>query len=361
MDRNWKGVWIYANHKNGKVKKSALELLGKGRQLADKLGVELSALLLGYRIEQLAHLLVEFGADRVYVAENNKLTDYSTLPYAKVLVQLIRKEMPQIVLFPADTTGRDLAPRIAARLETGLTADCVDLDIGDFEDKLSGRTYEKVLHQTRPAFGGDIMATIVNPEHLPQMSTVRPGIFELPERDVGRKGEIVHIEVELEDSDFLTEIIRVLNREEGAALEDAKIIVGGGRGVGGPRGFKLIKELADFLGAEIGATRAAVDAGWISYSHQIGLTGQIVKPDLYIACGISGAVQHLVGIKDAKRIIAINVDPKAAIFNVADYCVVGDLVEAIPRLIAKLEREMTTRFSPGSTETSASSSEPQSL
>jgi len=320
-----------------KINKSTLELLGKGRKLADKIKVALSAVLIGYKVESLAHELISYGADKVYLAEHEKLKNYTTMPYAKVLADLIRKEKPEIVLFAADTTGRDLAPRIAARLETGLTADCTDLDIGDYEDKVSGRKYENVLFQIRPAFGGDIMATIVNPEHRPQMATVRPGTFETLERNSNRIGEIIPYKVKLEDTDFMAEVLEVVRKEKVINLEDAKIIVSGGRGVGSAEGFKLIKELADLLGAEVGASRGAVDAGWISYSHQIGLTGQTVKPNIYIACGISGAIQHLIGMKNSKKIIAINKDPKAPIFDVADYGIVGDLFEVIPKLIERLK------------------------
>lgn len=337
MKSEYRGVWVYATHRDRKIAKSTLELLAKGRQLADKIHVDLSAVLLGYHIEPLAHELIGYGADKVYLAEHEKLEVYSTLPYAKVVSELIRREKPEIVLFAADTTGRDLAPRIAAKLETGLTADCTDLDIGDYEDKISGKRYEKVLNQIRPAFGGDIMATIVNPERRPQMATVRQGIFEPLERDAERKGQIIRCEVELEESDLVVEVLETVKKERETNLENAKVIVSGGRGVGGPEGFKLIKELAAVLGAEVGASRAAVDAGWISYSHQVGLTGQTVKPDVYIACGISGSIQHLVGMKNSKKIIAINKDPKAPIFEVADYGIVGDLFEVIPKLIEKLK------------------------
>jgi electron transfer flavoprotein alpha subunit len=337
MKSEYRGVWVYASRRDKKIAKSTLELLAKGRQLADKIHVDLSAVLLGYHIEPLAHELISYGADKVYLAEHEKLEAYSTLPYARVVSELIRREKPEIVLFAADTNGRDLAPRIAAKLETGLTADCTDLDIGDYEDKTSGKKYERVLYQIRPAFGGDIMATIVNPERRPQMATVRQGIFEPLERDTERKGQIIHCEVELEESDPVVEVLETVRKERETNLENAKIIVSGGRGVGGPEGFKLIKELAAVLGAEVGASRAAVDAGWISYNHQVGLTGQTVKPDVYIACGISGAIQHLVGMKNSKRIIAINKDPKAPIFEVADYGIVGDLFEVIPKLIEKLK------------------------
>lgn len=337
MEGEYEGVWVYAGHQDGKINRSALELLAKGRQLADKVKAYLSALLFGYKIEHLAQELISYGADRVYLAEHEGLKSYSTIPYAKLLADLIKEERPEIVLFAADTTGRDLAPRVATRLETGLTADCTDLDIGDYKDKVSGKKYERVLYQIRPAFGGDVMATIVNPERRPQIATVRQGILEPLKRDAKRKGEIMRCKVELEQKDLVVDFLEMARKERETSLEDAKIIVSGGRGVGGPEGFKLIKEFADLPGAEVGASRAAVDAGWVSYGHQIGLTGQTVKPDIYIACGISGAIQHLVGMKNSRKIIAINKDPKAPIFNVADYGIVGDLFEVIPKLIERLK------------------------
>jgi electron transfer flavoprotein alpha subunit len=339
--KQYSGIWVFAEHRDKKINKSTLELLGKARELADRIDVDLAAVLIGYEVGVLANELISYGADKVYLAEHVKLKDYTTLPYAKVFANLIKKEKPEIILFIADTTGRDLAPRIAARLETGLTADCTDLDIGDYEDKLSGKKYENVLYQIRPAFGGDVMATIVNPEHRPQMATVRPGIFSPLERNPNRKGEIIPCKVELKDGDDVAdvaEVLEIVRKEKEINLEDAKIIVSGGRGVGGAEGFKLIRELAEVLGAQVGASRAAVDAGWIPYSHQVGLTGQTVKPDIYIACGISGAIQHLVGMKNSKKIIAINKDPKAPIFDIADYGIVGDLFEVVPKLIERVKR-----------------------
>ncbi|MFQ6124531.1 MAG: electron transfer flavoprotein subunit alpha/FixB family protein [Candidatus Heimdallarchaeota archaeon] len=337
MEREYNGIWVYANHHNKKLTKSTLELIAKGRQLADKSKVDLSAVLLGYNIEPLAHELITYGVDKIYLVNDEKLKLYSTIPYAKAVTSLIRMEKPKIVLFVADTTGRDLAPRIATRLETGLTADCTDLDIGDYHDKKSGKRYDRVLYQIRPAFGGDIMATIFTPECHPQMATVRHGIFEPLHMDPKRTGKIIHCNGDLEESDLVIDILKTIRKKNETSLEDAKIIVGGGRGVGGPEGFKMIKKLADLLGAEVGATRAAVDAGWISSTHQIGLTGQAVKPDIYIACGISGAIQHLVGVKNSQNIVAINKDPSAPIFEAADYGIVGDLFDTLRKLLEKIE------------------------
>lgn len=344
MKGEYRGVWIYANHQDRKVKRSTLELLAKGRRLADEIEIDLSALLLGFEVESLAPELIERGADKVYLVENEKLRTYSTLPYAHVLTELIRKEKPEILLFAADTTGRDLAPRIATRLETGLTADCTDLEIGNWRDKKNGKEYERILYQIRPAFGGDVMATIVNPDRRPQMATVRRGIFEPLEKNTSRRGEIIPEEIKLGESCLFVDILDIIRKDDEMSLENARIIVSGGRGVAGPMGFKLIKELADLLGAEVGASRAAVDAGWISYGHQVGLTGQTVKPDIYIACGISGAIQHLIGMKNSKKIIAINKDANSPIFKAADYCIVGDLFEIIPKLIEKLKTIDSTKF-----------------
>ncbi|OYT61655.1 MAG: electron transfer flavoprotein subunit alpha [Thermofilum sp. ex4484_15] len=331
------GVLVYAECKRRKLNRITLELLSAGRYLAGKLNSEVSAVLIGYKVRELAKELICYGADRAYVVDHQSFRYYVPLTYAKVIADLIISSEPEIVLFPADSIGRDLAPRVAAKLNTGLTADCIELDIGDYEDPISGRHYEKLLYQVRPAFSGDIIATIVVPERRPQMATVRPGSFDPLPRDLGREGEIVAIPVNLGGEGGVMEVIKVVEEESSTDLRDAKIIVSGGRGVGGPYGFKLLRELAKELGAKLGASRAAVEAGWISYSHQVGLTGQIVKPKIYIACGISGAIQHIVGIREAGVIIAINRDPDAPIFDYADYGIVGDLFEVIPALISKIK------------------------
>lgn len=313
-----------------------MELLGKARKLADKIGAGLSAILIGFGVKSLSHETISYGADRVYIVDHERLANYTTMPYARILGNLMRVEKPGIVLFSADANGRDLAPRIAARLETGLTADCVDLDIGDFEDKESGNKYRNILLQVVPAFGGNVMATIVNPEHRPQMATVRPGIFDMPDKDLDRRGKVVPYEVELEESDNLVEVHEIIKKEEIVSFDDARIVVAGGRGVGGTGGFKLLSDLADVLGAEIGASRAAVEAGWISLDHMVGVGGQTVRPDIYIACGISGAMHHIMGATNSKTIIAINKDPNAPIFNVADYFIVADMYDVIPKLVEKI-------------------------
>lgn len=332
-----KGVWVFIEQNNKEINRVSLELLGKGKELADKLETKLSGIILGNEIQELAKETIAYGADKVYIAEHKELENYRTLPYARIISELIKKERPEIVIYGATTTGRDLAPRIAARIETGLTADCTELEIEDYEDS-QGNKYEKTLLQKRPAFGGNIFATIVSPQHKPHMATVRPGVMDMLKKDPERKGEIITVEPVIAQEDLVTVIQEITRQKKSVNLADAKIIVSGGRGVKNSEGFKVIKELADYLKGEVGASRATVDAGWIDYSHQVGQTGQTVKPDLYVACGISGAIQHVAGMKSSKKIIAINKDPQAPIFKIADYGIVGDLFEVIPRLIKDLEK-----------------------
>jgi len=331
------GIWVYAGHSGGRIDRSAMELLGKARKLADKIGTELSAILVGFGVKSFAHEPISYGANLVYTVDDERLTNYTTMPYTRLLVDLIRVEKPGIVLFSADANGRDLAPRIAARLETGLTADCVDLDIGDFEDKESGNKYQNVLLQVVPAFGGNVMATIVNPERRPQMATVRPGTFDVPDKDLNRRGDVLPCEVELKEGDNAVEVLEIISKENHVSFDDARIVVAGGRGAGGIMGFNLLRDLANVIGAEVGASRAAIDAGWISPDHMVGIGGQTVRPDIYIACGISGAMHHVMGVKNSKIIIAINKDPNAPIFDVADYIIIGDLFEVVPKLIGNIK------------------------
>lgn len=324
-----KGVLVFAEQRGGELKKVSVELLGRGRGLADDLGVELSAALLGHNVEGLAKDLIAAGADRVYLIQDPRLENYNTGCYARAMSNLIKSAKPEIVLYGATHIGRDLAPRIARQLNTGLTADCTELNI-DPETRL--------LMQTRPAFGGNIMATIKCPSHRPQMSTVRPGIMKELDPDASRTGETVGFEAGLADSDIMTRIIEIVKeRRKVANLEAAKIIVSGGRGVGGAEGFKTIEALADVLNAEVGGSRVAVEKGWISKDHQVGQTGKTVRPDLYIACGISGSIQHRAGMQSSECIVAINKDPSANIFTVADLGIVGDLFEVIPVLIEELK------------------------
>lgn len=326
----YKGVWVFAEQRNGKMMNTAFELLGEGRKLADKLGVELSALLLGYNVANLAEELIHHGADRVILAEHPELKLYTTDGYTKIITDLVNGKKPEIILIGATNIGRDLGPRVAARLDTGLTADCTKLDIDD---------EQKILLQTRPAFGGNIMATIITPKHRPQMSTVRPGVMKKLAPDSTRKGIVEKVEVQLDKKDIRTIVKEVVkSAKQSVNLIDADIIVSGGRGLGGPDGFKVIEDLAKELGGVVGSSRAAVDSGWISQDHQVGQTGKTVRPKIYIACGISGAIQHLAGMQSSDCIIAINKNPDAPIFDVADYGIVGDLYKVVPMMVEEIKK-----------------------
>jgi len=325
----YRGVWVVAEHLHGEFRRGSYELLGKGRELADKRGAELSAVLLGDQVAGLASDLIARGADRVYLAQDPVLAHYRTGPYTDVLAGMINQHKPEIVLVSATPQGRDLAPRVAARVSAGLTADCTGLEIDEEEG---------LLVQTRPAFGGNLMATIVCRQARPQMATVRPGVMKALPPDPARNGEVVTVLVHLDERGVLAKIVEIVQQEgDGQVnLQDAQVIVSGGRGLGKPENFALIRELAEVLGGAVGASRAAVDAGWIPAYHQVGQTGRTVQPKLYIACGISGAVQHLAGMGSSDVIIAINKDPSAPIFNIATYGLVGDLFEVVPKLTQKL-------------------------
>ena len=324
------GVWVYAEQREGKLMGVAIELLGEGRKLADAIGTELCAVLVGDGCDDLVDELFAYGAEKVYYANSPDLKYYTTDGYCTAIYRAILKYKPEIVLYGATHIGRDLAPSIAVKCGTGLTADCTKLEI-DPETK--------GLRQTRPAFGGNLMATIICPHHRPQMSTVRPGVMQKPEKVAGRKGELIPLEFKVKKGEIRQEILDVVKKVgEVASLTDAKIIVSGGRGIGGPEGFDIIRQLADALGGSIGSSRACVDAGWIDHAFQVGQTGTTVKPDLYIACGISGAIQHLAGMSNSKYIVAINKNESAPIFEVADYGIVGDLFKVIPALIEELKK-----------------------
>lgn len=328
---NQRDVWVFIEQEAGCIAPVSLELLCKARELADRLQGRVCALLIGHEVAELAEEAIHYGADTVLLAEHEELAQYRTLPYARVAVDLARERKPYIFLLGATPVGRDLAPRIASALRAGLTADCTGLQIGDFENK--GHIYKDLLYQIRPAFGGNIIATIVNPETRPQMATVREGVMRLGEPDTTRKGRVERVAVHLDPRDL---VLRVLERETRAPacnLKGASIIVAGGAGVGSKENFRLIYELAEALGGEVGASRAAVDAGFISHEHQVGQTGMTVRPRLYIACGISGAVQHRAGMDQSGTIVAINNDPNAPIFQIAHYKIVGDLNQVIPMLI----------------------------
>ena len=326
-------VWVFIEQEAGKIANVSLELVCKGRELADRLGVKLEALLLGDNVENLCDTLFSYGCDKVILAEDPRLEPFTVLPYAKVIMQQILEKKPNILMFGATLKGRELAPRVSSEKKAGLTADCTDLQIDDFTDVRTKETFKDKLMQIRPAFGGNIIATIVNSWDDPQMVTVREGVMKLGTPEPGRKGEIEKVSVELTEADTVVKVIERIRADKEIDLQGAQIIVAGGYGVGSKENFKLIQELADALGGEVGASRAAVDAGWISHDHQIGQTGVTVRPRLYIACGISGAIQHSAGMSDSKKIIAINTDPDAPIFSCAHYAIVGDLNTVIPMMI----------------------------
>lgn len=329
----YQGVWVFVeiDGVTGKAATVSWELLGKGRELADDLKVTLSALVLGHNVAEVARQAIGFGADRVYLADDPVLGRYRNVPYAKVLVGLVREYRPEILLMGATTLGRDLAGSVATDLATGLTADCTELAINKAE---------RLLEASRPAYGGSIMATILCRDHRPQMATVRPRVFAARPFDPTRTGEMVNVKVDLREETIPTRVLEFIH-EGGSTvhLQDAQVIVAGGRGLGGPEGFSLLQELADLLGGVVGATRPCVDAGWISPDHQVGQTGKTVRPRLYIAAGISGAIQHLVGMQTSDVIVAINKDPQAPIMRIANYAIVGDLYEVIPAMIAELKRK----------------------
>ena len=321
-------VWVFAEQRDGKLVKVAIQLLGRARDLAEELGEKVVAVLLGSNVGELAGELIGYQADRVYVVDDERFEEYRTLPYTTMITNLIREHKPKIFLYGATFIGRDLAPRIAQRIKTGLTADCTELTI----EEGTG-----LLDQTRPAFGGNIMATIQTPDHRPQMATVRPGIMKVKAFDPEREGEIIKVTAELDDGDLASTIIEIAkDTRKSVNLEEAKIIVSGGRGVGSKEGFRVLEKLAELLGAEVGGSRVAVENGWIEQDHQVGQTGKTVCPELYIACGISGSIQHRAGMSTSKIIVAINKDPDAQIFTVSDFAIVGDLHEVVPELTKEL-------------------------
>ena len=331
-DDSYKGVWVFAEQKRGVIQSVSYELLHKGRDLAHKLKTELAAVLIGEAIESKAQELIHRGADIVYVVDTPLLRHFLDDPYTNVLVRLIKKHKPEVVLCGATSIGRSLISRVAVKLHTGLTADCTGLDIDP--DK-------KILLQTRPAFGGNIMATIITPHHRPQMATVRHKVMKEAPVSPKHTGRIIREKFE---DDLLTSKIRIIDIVEEITttinIAEADVIVSGGRGMNGPENFRMLEELASVLNGAVGSSRAAVDSGWIPYSHQVGQTGKTVCPNIYIACGISGQIQHLVGMQSAKTIIAINKDPHAPIFNVATYGIVGDVNEVVPLLTRRLKESL---------------------
>ena len=333
MSENIGNVWVFIEQEAGKIAGVSLQLVSKGRELADRLGVKLEGVLLGDNVAHCAKELYQYGCDKVLLAEDPRLEPFTVLPYAKVIMDLIRERKPNILLFGATLKGRELAPRVASEKLAGLTADCTNLEIDDFDDKRNGKFYKDKLMQIRPAFGGNIIATIVNTWDDPQMVTVREGVMKLGEADPSRTGELEKVQVNLSDAQTVVKVIERVRADKEVDLQGAQIIVCGGYGVGSKENFKLIHELAKTIGGEVGASRAAVDAGWIGHDYQIGQTGVTVRPRLYIACGISGAIQHRAGMDESKKIIAINTDPNAPIFSCAHYAIVGDLNTVIPQMI----------------------------
>ncbi|MEF9916144.1 MAG: electron transfer flavoprotein subunit alpha/FixB family protein [Lachnospiraceae bacterium] len=328
----WKGLWVITEQRFGKTMNVSIELLGEGRKLADEIGTTLTAVVLGNKLEDEVERLAHYGADRIIYIEDPLLENYTTEGYSKIIGELILNRKPEAVLVGATTIGRDLAPRLAAKLGTGLTADCTSLNVDDTDE-------HKKLLQTRPAFGGHLMATIICPNNRPQMSTVRPGVMQKAEY-TEQKSEVEVLQAKLEESEILAKVRKVVEEiKEGVPLCDAQVIVSGGRGLGNAEGFQLLRKLADQLGGEIGSSRACVDAGWIEPSRQVGQTGTTVRPRIYIACGISGAIQHLAGMSESEFIVAINKDESAPIFEAANYGLVGDLYKIIPAIMQVLDEK----------------------
>jgi electron transfer flavoprotein alpha subunit len=332
MEAKNKNLWVFIEtNQDGTAKNCGLELLNPGRKLAEKQGGALVGVVIGYKVDEAVKAASAYGADQVIVVDGEEFAHYTTDAYASAFYDLVEKYGPTTILIGATNNGRDFGPRLSCRLKTGLTADCTALDI----DEESGN-----VAWTRPAFGGNLMATILCPDHRPQIGTVRPGVFKKVQPDASRTAEIIKEDIHVAPEKIRTKLLEVIHEEGGEAvdLEGAEIIVSGGRGVGGPEGFAPVRELAEVLGATVGASRAAVDAGWIPHSHQVGQTGKTVGPKLYIACGISGAIQHLAGMSGSDVVVAINKDPDAPIFQLADYGVVGNLHEILPILTAEIKK-----------------------
>lgn len=328
-------IFVYIETEGGVIADVSLELLTKGRELAATLGVKLEAVVIGENLAGMEKELARYGADTVWVADDKELAPFRTLPHTAVMCGLIEEEKPQIVLFGATCVGRDFAPRVSSALHSGLTADCTQLVIGDHRDAKTGKEYKDLLYQIRPAFGGNIIATIVNPDHRPQMATVREGVMRKEYAAQPAAGEVKLIDWKryVKDSDLVVKIVERQIEERKIDIKGANIIVAGGYGMGSKENFRLVHELAEVLGAEVGASRAAVDAGFTEHARQVGQTGVTVRPKLYIACGISGQIQHTAGMDQSSMIISINTDPEAPINKIADYAIVGDVNEIIPKMI----------------------------
>jgi electron transfer flavoprotein alpha subunit len=334
----YSGVWIFAEQNQGILNSASLEILGCACSLAKDLKEDVSAVILGgpkQDLEKMAQELIRYGARKVYLAQDKNLDNYSTIPYSNIIIDLVKEKKPSIMLFSATHIGRDLAPRISRNLEVGLTADCTVLTI-DPETKH--------MLQTRPAFGGNVMATIISPKSRPQLATVRPGVMEANDPNKRAKGKITKIKPKLSKTDLMTKLVKHIKEKHGKVnIKDAKVIVAGGRGVGNKKGFKLLEELAELLGGEVAGSRICMENGWIPLERQVGQTGQVVKPEIYIACGISGAIQHKAGMQESRVIVAINKDADAPIFEIADYAIEGDLHEIVPELIKSIRALKTSK------------------
>jgi electron transfer flavoprotein alpha subunit len=328
-------VCVYCEIDEGKIQEVSFELLTKGRSLADQLGCKLEALIIGHNLEGMEAEVSKYGVQTVYLADDERLYPYTTLPHCAIAVGLFKETKPQIVLMGATSIGRDLGPRISSSLISGLTADCTNLEIGEYEDKKAGKKYHNLLYQIRPAFGGNIVATIVNPDNRPQMATVREGVMKREIWSKPNKAEVIKVDISkyLSPGDFAVKIIERHIEASRINLKNSSIIIAGGYGVGSRENFNLLFDLAHVLGAEVGASRAAVDAGFADKERQIGQTGITVRPKLYIACGISGQIQHIAGMQDSALVISINNDPNAPINKLADYIIQGNLESIIPKMI----------------------------
>lgn len=326
---------VYCEYDEGRVAEVSLELLTKGRELATRLGVKLEALVLGDKLEGIENKLFPYGVDVVYKMQDDRLFPYTSLPHSSAVINLFKEIKPQICLMGATTIGRDLGPRVSSSLHSGLTADCTALEIGDHIDPRTKQEYRNLLYQVRPAFGGNIVATIVNPDHRPQMATVREGVMKEEIFDPNYKGEVIDLDAD-KYVDPASYVVKIIDREIEKSkinIKNAPIVVAGGYGVGSKEGFDLLFKLAHELHGEVGASRAAVDAGWVEHERQIGQTGVTVRPKLFIACGISGQIQHVTGMQESKIIVSINTDPNAPINDIADYVITGDVNEVLPKLI----------------------------
>lgn len=328
-------IFVYIETEGGKVADVSLELLTKGRELADRLGCKLEALAIGHELKDMDKTVGRYGADTLWIADHKELSPYRTLPHTAIVCGIFEQEKPQIALFGATPVGRDLAPRVSSALRSGLTADCTSLVIGDHSDPKSGKEYKDLLYQIRPAFGGNIIATIVNPDHRPQMATVREGVMRKEEVKTPTAPEIKTIDINkfVGDADLAVKIIDRHIEEKGIDIKNSPVIVAGGYGVGSKENFAMLHELAELLGGEVGASRAAVDAGFADHARQVGQTGVTVRPKLYIACGISGQIQHTAGMDQSSMVISINTDPEAPINKFADFVITGEVAEVVPKMI----------------------------